>query len=101
MEIEVDSVILLTSRQSDSALYRELKTRKGEWEKNGIEAIYQIGDCKAPMQALQAMFEGHRLAREFDGPHPEYPLPWIRERQVWGHDTFPKLGDARPKVEVD
>jgi len=101
VELEVDSVILLTSRQSDSALYRELKARKDEWAKNDIEAIYQIGDCKAPMQALQAMFEGHRLAREFDSPHPEYPLPWVRERQIWGHDTFPKLGDARPKVEVD
>lgn len=99
MEIEVDSVILLTSRQSDSALYRELKERRAEWEKNGVEAIYQIGDCKAPMQALQAMFEGHRLAREFDSPHPQYPLPWIRERQLWGAGTVPALGDPRPVVE--
>lgn len=100
-EIEADSVILITSRVADDALYRELRQRKGEWKKNEVEAVYQIGDCKAPMQALQAMFEGHRLAREFDSPHPERPLPWIRERQVWGHETFPKLGDPRPKVEVD
>lgn len=99
MEIEANSVILLTSRQSDSALYRELRERRAEWEKNGVEAIYQIGDCKAPMQALQAMFEGHRLAREFDSPHPQYPLPWIRERQLWGAGTVPALGDPRPVVE--
>jgi len=37
-----------------------------------------------------AIFDGHRLAREFDSPHPQYPLPFIRERQVWGHETFPK-----------
>ncbi len=100
-DIEADSVILITSRVADDALYRELRQRKGEWKRNEVEAVYQIGDCKAPMQALQAMFEGHRLAREFDSPHPERPLPWIRERQVWGHETFPKLGDPRPKVEVD
>jgi dimethylamine/trimethylamine dehydrogenase len=99
--IEADAVILLTSRIADSQLFRELKARKPEWKENGIDDVYQIGDCKAPMQALQAMFEGHRLAREFDSPHPQYPLPFIRERQVWGHDTFPKLGDVRPKVEVD
>lgn len=101
VDIEVDAVILITSRSSDEQLYRELKARKAEWAKNDIQAVYRIGDCKAPMQVLQALFEGHRLAREFDSPSPEYPLPWIRERQVWGHATFPKLGDLRPKVEVD
>ncbi len=25
----------------------------------------------------------------------------IRERQLWGGETGPKLGDKRPKVEVD
>lgn len=101
VDLEIDSVILVTSRVSHNELYNELKARKDEWAKNDIQDIFQIGDCKAPMQALQAMFEGHRLAREFDSPHPAYPLPWIRERQVWGHDTFPKLGDERPKAEME
>ncbi|MDR3324167.1 MAG: FAD-dependent oxidoreductase [Zoogloeaceae bacterium] len=101
VDLEIDSVILVTSRVSHNGLYKELKQRKAEWAENEIQDIYQIGDGKAPMQALQAMFEGHRLAREFDSPHPAYPLPWIRERQIWGHDTLPKLGDERPKVEVD
>ncbi len=100
LEIDADAVILVTSRQADNALFRELKQRKSEWEEAEIEDIYQIGDCKAPQQALNAMFDGHRLAREFDSPHPQYPLPWIRERQIWDQETFPKLGDKRPVVEV-
>jgi dimethylamine/trimethylamine dehydrogenase len=100
-EIEVDAVILVTSRSSEDLLWRELKARKSEWAENEIQDIFRIGDCKAPMQANQAMWEGHRLAREFDSEHPAYPLPWIRERQLWGADTVPKLGDPRVKVEVD
>jgi hypothetical protein len=32
-----------------------------------------------------------RLAREFDRPHPAHPLPWIRERQLWGAEAAPYL----------
>lgn len=99
--LESDAVILVTGREPNNKLFKELKARKSEWEENDIIGIYQTGDCKAPQQALNAMFDGHRLAREFDGPHPQYPKPWIRERQIWGGETYPKLGDARPKVEVD
>src|SRR6476620_10620804 len=55
-----------------------------------------IGDCYAPRYLMNAIFDGHRLAREFESPHPQYPLPFIRERQIWGQETYPKLGDARP-----
>ncbi|GHU07633.1 NADH:flavin oxidoreductase [Betaproteobacteria bacterium] len=99
--LEVDAVILVTSREPVQALYQELKRRKDEWEKNGIQAIYRIGDCHTPRQISNATFDGHRLAREFDSPHPQYPLPWIRERQLWGAETVPKLGDARPGTEMD
>ena len=100
-ELDIDAVVLVTSRASDDALYRELKARRHEWAKNEVQDVYRIGDCKAPMQVGQAMWEGHRLAREFDSPHPQWPLPWIRERQLWGNETVPKLGAARPRVERD
>jgi dimethylamine/trimethylamine dehydrogenase len=100
-ELEIDAVVLVTSRSSDDSLYRELKARRADWPRADVQAVYRIGDCKAPMQVGQAMWEGHRLAREFDGPHPAWPLPWIRERQLWASETIPKLGDARPRVEVD
>ena len=100
VEIECETVILCTSRVPNNGLYKELKARKGEWAKHGVQAVYRIGDCHAPRQCMNAIFDGHRLAREFDGPHPQYPLPWIRERQLWGAATIPKLGDERPVVEV-
>ena len=98
-ELPCDAVILVTSRASNDALYRELKGRSAEWAAQEIQDVYRIGDCHAPRQALNAIFDGHRLAREFDSAHPQFPLPWIRERQVWQADTYPKLGDARVRVE--
>jgi dimethylamine/trimethylamine dehydrogenase len=100
-DLDIDAVVLVTSRYSDNALWSELRARRSEWAANDVQDVFRIGDCKAPAQVNQAMWEGHRLAREFDSPHPAYPLPWIRERQLWGHATVPKLGDARPKVEVE
>ena len=98
-ELEVDAVVLATARYSEDRLWRELKARKSEWAANDIEDIFRVGDCKAPVQLNQAMWDAHRLAREFDSPHPAYPLPWIRERQLWGGETVPRLGDARVNVE--
>jgi len=98
-DLEIDAVILVTSRRSEDGLWRALKARKAEWRANDIEDIFRTGDAKAPAQVNQAMWDAHRLAREFDSPHPAYPLPWIRERQLWGDETIPKLGDAR--VDVD
>jgi len=99
-DLEVDAVVLVTSRYSEDRLWRALKARKGEWAANEIEAVFRVGDCKAPVQLNQAIWDAHRLAREFDSPHPAYPLPWIRERQLWGGETIPKLGDARVNVEA-
>ena len=31
-----------------------------------------------------AIFDGHRLAREFESDNPQQPLPYIRERPIWG-----------------
>jgi dimethylamine/trimethylamine dehydrogenase len=100
-ELAIDAVILVTSRHSDDALWRELKARKAEWPANDIQDVFRVGDCKAPAQLNQAIWDAHRLAREFDSPHPAQPLPWIRERQLWGSQTVPKLGDARVRVEAD
>jgi dimethylamine/trimethylamine dehydrogenase len=99
-DLAVDAVILVTSRYSDTRLWQELKARKAEWAANDIQDVFRAGDCKAPTQLNQALWDAHRLAREFDSPHPAYPLPWIRERQLWGGPTVPALGDPRVKVEA-
>ncbi|MFT4118813.1 FAD-dependent oxidoreductase [Bradyrhizobium sp.] len=99
VEIDCDALVLVTSRKPNDKLYRELIARRGEWEQNDLSGVYRIGDCHAPRQLMNAIFDGHRMGREFDSANPQYPLPWIRERQIWGATTYPVLGDARPIVE--
>jgi|TARA_B100000470_G_C19606314_1_gene308926 dimethylamine/trimethylamine dehydrogenase len=45
----------------------------------------------APRLIYNTIFDGHRLAREFESENPERPLPYIRERRIWGDDTMPTL----------
>ena len=80
--LEVDGVVLVTQRVSDDALYRELVADPSGLEATGIEAVYRIGDCVAPRLIADAIFDGHRLAREIDSPHPEMALPYLRERPL-------------------
>jgi dimethylamine/trimethylamine dehydrogenase len=82
--VEVDTVVLCTQRLSNDELYRELKADPAALEREGIEALYVIGDASAPRMIVDSIFDGHRLAREIDSPHPEMPLPFIRERRLWG-----------------
>jgi dimethylamine/trimethylamine dehydrogenase len=83
-QFAVDTVVLCTARISDDELYRQLKADKSRLEAEGIEGLYVIGDAAAPRMIVDSIFDGHRLAREIDSPHPEMPLPFIRERRLWG-----------------
>ncbi len=80
--IEADGVVLVTQQVSDDALYRELVGDQEALDAAGIEAVYRIGDCVAPRMISEAIFDGHRLAREIDGPDPMIALPFDRERNV-------------------
>jgi dimethylamine/trimethylamine dehydrogenase len=88
-----DSVILCTARQSNTELYRGLKSRQVEWADHGLGGVSRAGDCLAPRYLADAVIDGHRLAREFDDPDPERPRAIIRERPLWGARNFPELGD--------
>jgi dimethylamine/trimethylamine dehydrogenase len=81
---EVDTVVLATQRVSNHELYHELKSDKAALEREGIEAVYLLGDAAAPRMLVDSIFDGHRLAREIDSPNPAMPLPFIRERRLWG-----------------
>jgi dimethylamine/trimethylamine dehydrogenase len=82
---EADAVVLVTQRVPDTALYRELTSDASRLEEAGIEAVYRVGDCVAPRQQVaDAIFDGHRLAREIDSEDPMTPLPWIRESRSLG-----------------
>ena len=83
-EFASDAVVLVTQRRSNEALYRELKDSVGidALSAEGITGFYRIGDCEAPRLTADAVFSGHRLAREIDTDDPETPLPFKRERRV-------------------
>jgi dimethylamine/trimethylamine dehydrogenase len=82
VELEADGVVLVTQRLSNDALYHELRSDEERLEAEGIEAVYRIGDCVAPQLIADAIFDGHRLAREIDSEDPAVPLPYVRERPV-------------------
>ncbi len=71
--LPADAVVLVTQRRSNDGLWRELRGLD-------LPALYRIGDCVAPRLIADAIFDGHRLARELDTPDPATPLPHLRER---------------------
>jgi dimethylamine/trimethylamine dehydrogenase len=79
---EADSVVLTTQRLSNDAVHRELDDDRDALAAAGIEGLYLVGDAYAPGMIAEAIFSGHRLAREIDSPDPSVPLPFIRERRV-------------------
>jgi dimethylamine/trimethylamine dehydrogenase len=91
--LDCDSVILCTSREAKTELYDGVMALKARWQDAGLETVVRSGDCLAPRYLADAIFDGHRIAREFESANPERPKAIIRERQIWGHETFPKLGD--------
>ncbi len=80
LELAAAGVVLVTQRVSDDALYHELDARRA--------AVFRIGDCVAPRLLSEAIFDGHRLAREIDSGDPEVALPYLRER-VGDSDRLP------------
>jgi dimethylamine/trimethylamine dehydrogenase len=82
LELEADAVVLVTQRLSNEILFLELSGAEDRLRAEGIEAAYRIGDCVAPRLIADAIFEGHRLAREIDADEPSVPLPFKRERLV-------------------
>ncbi len=89
--LEADTIVVVTGRSANDGLFRELKQRKTEWRAEGIEAVYAAGDCYAPHFMADAIFDGHRIAREFETDNPRRALPMLRERMIWGHDIDPRL----------
>jgi dimethylamine/trimethylamine dehydrogenase len=75
-------MVVVGQRAADSALYRELLDRKAEWAEAGLDHVYRIGDSVRPSFIADAIFSGHRLAREIDSDNPDDPLPYIRERRL-------------------
>jgi dimethylamine/trimethylamine dehydrogenase len=87
LELPAAGVVLVTQRISQDSLFHELEDRRG--------ALFRIGDCAAPRLLAEAVFDGHRLAREIDGQDPEVALPYLRER-VGDSDRLPAAATPAP-----
>ncbi len=84
LELAADAVVLVTQRLSNEQLYLELAADPAALRAEGVEAVYRAGDCVAPRMIADAVFDGHRLAREIDSENPAVPRPYLRERLVVG-----------------
>jgi dimethylamine/trimethylamine dehydrogenase len=80
--LAADAIVVVGTRRSDDKLFHALNARKDEWKGYGIANIFRVGDCVAPRQIADVVFDGHRLAREIDEPNPHVPKPYVRERRL-------------------
>jgi dimethylamine/trimethylamine dehydrogenase len=78
-----DGVVLVTQQVSHDTLYTELAGDPA-LAAAGISGLYRIGDAVAPRLISEAVFDGHRLAREIDTEDPAQPSPFLRERAELG-----------------
>jgi dimethylamine/trimethylamine dehydrogenase len=66
--IPAASLLLVTSREPEQALYQALNSAPEQVRAAGIGTLTLIGDCVAPGTIAAAVYSGHRMAREFDAP---------------------------------
>ncbi len=74
------TLVPVTSREPDAALYDEFATATDRLRGAGIRTLERIGDCRAPGLIAAATFAGHRYARALGSGDTE-PL---RDRVVIG-----------------
>jgi dimethylamine/trimethylamine dehydrogenase len=70
--IEAKSLVLVCMRDANDSLYKDLLPRMGELGSD--TTLCAVGDCDAPGTIAEAIFSGHRFAREFE----ESPMPDVQ-----------------------
>ncbi len=73
------SLMLVTARLPNDALYKALARDPESLEARDITSVTRIGDCLAPGTLASAVYSGHRYAREMDAPAGD-DSPFRRER---------------------
>ncbi len=77
--LDVDDLVLVTHQVPVDGVYRELAADPAALSEAGIDQLHLIGDAQSPRWISEAVFDGHRLARELDGPDPAFPAPLTRD----------------------
>ena len=79
------ALVTVTARLPVDGLYTALDAMRDRWDAAGIASITRIGDCLAPSTIQQAVYSGHKWARELDeAPEALTPreLPMIESGRV-------------------
>lgn len=78
--LSCDSVLAVTARLPNDALYQALIEREEDWAEAGVKSVTAIGDCLAPATIAAAVYSGRKYAENFDEP-PENGdvIPFKRE----------------------
>jgi dimethylamine/trimethylamine dehydrogenase len=71
VERPAGALVTVTARLPVDGLYEQLRER---WKEAGIASVARIGDCWAPSTIQQAVYSGHKWARELDEA-PELLIP--------------------------
>jgi dimethylamine/trimethylamine dehydrogenase len=79
LEIECDGLLIAAARVANDGLERTLLALRAAGSLPDIETIQAIGDCYAPGAIFNAIYSGHRLAREFDQDIDRDRVGYIRE----------------------
>ena len=73
-ELAAGALVTITARLPIESLYLELDQLRDRWSDAGIATVTRIGDCLAPSTIQQAVYSGHKWARELD-EEPELLIP--------------------------
>jgi len=70
-KMTVKTVVMVTMPECSSEVFDELIADPHGLESTGIQSVKRIGDCVAPGIIAEAVYAGHRYAREFDSPETD------------------------------
>ncbi|MGL4321480.1 MAG: FAD-dependent oxidoreductase [Paracoccaceae bacterium] len=87
-EIQVDAVVMVTSRIPHDQLYHDLRRVSDRWADAGVQSVRLIGDAAAPGPIAWATYAGRRFAEEIDMPDDRGDTPTFR-REVAGLEPGP------------
>jgi dimethylamine/trimethylamine dehydrogenase len=66
LDISADGLVIVAARAANDGLERELAGLRATGGLAQLKTIRAIGDCHVPGAIFNAVYAGHRLAREFD-----------------------------------
>ena len=72
--INAASLVMVTSRLPDDALFHALMAEEQTFADVGLQGVKRIGDCYGPSIIAAAVYEGHRFAQELNTEPADIPF---------------------------